>query len=215
MFQTQHESSRVDYPVSQLCRILQISPSHFYRWRSGWKSKRALSDELLRTRMVHGAFKAHKGRYGNRRVTEELQDEGETFGRHRVARLMRESGLRGKVRRRHCVTTDSKHSDPIAPNNVERRFDVEEPNRVWAGDVTYLRTTEGWLYLAVIHDICSRKVVGWAMSTSQKKELCLDALQMAIWRRRPAKGLIHHSDRGSQYTSGDYRKALEKASISC
>ena len=143
--------------------------------------------------MVHGAFKAHKGRYGNRRVTEELQDEGETVGRHRVARLMRESGLRGKVRRRHCVTTDSKHSDPIAPNIVERRFDVEEPNRVWAGDVTYLRTTEGWLYLAVILDICSRKVVGWAMSTSLKKELCLDALQMAIWRRRPAKGLIHHS----------------------
>ena len=119
------------------------------------------------------------------------------------------------MKRRFRVTTDSNHSHPVAPNVLERKFEVDSPNRVWAGDVTYLRTTDGWLYLAVIIDLCSRKVVGWSMSTRLKKELCLDALQMALWRRRPDKDLLHHSDRGSQYTSSDYRKALEKASISC
>ena len=208
------EAEKAKYPITQLCRMLQVSPSHFYRWRDGWRSKRAREDEELLVK-IRKVYTDHKGRYGNRRVTDELRDDGEDVGRHRVARLMREEELRGKAKRRFRVTTDSNHNNPVAPNLLEQNFEIEEPDRVWAGDITYLRTTEGWLYLAVVLDLCSRRVVGWAMNTRLKKELCLDALQMALWRRRPGRGLLHHSDRGSQYTSEDYRRALRDSGISC
>lgn len=208
------ESERAKYPVKQLCRVLEISQSHYYRWRSGWISRKAQRDAELAGE-VKRVFDEHQKRYGNRRIVEELQRDGFRVGRHRVARLMRENCLKAKMKRRFRITTDSNHGQSIAPNILEQRFDVDSPNQVWAGDVTYLRTTDGWLYLAVIIDLCSRKVVGWSMNTRLKKELCLDALQMALWRRRPDKGLLHHSDRGSQYTSSDYREALEKASVSC
>ena len=186
------ESERAKYPVKQLCRILEVSPSHFYRWRSGWSSKKAQRDLELATE-VKRVYDEHRKRYGSRRIVEELQRDGFQVGRHRVSRLMREHHLKAKMKRRFRVTTDSNHSHPIAPNVLERKFEVDSPNRVWVGDVTYLRTTEGWLYLAVIIDLCSRKVIGWSMSTRLKRELCLDALQMALWRRRPDKGLLHHS----------------------
>lgn len=210
------EAERANYPVSVgfLCDILNVSPSHFYRWRTGWQSKIAARDaELLP--QIQRVFSEHDSNYGYRRVTEELQGQEVEVGYHRVARLMRENDLKGLVKPAFRKTTDSDHDMPVAPNLLDRNFDVDEPDRVWAGDISYLRTTEGWLFIAVILDLCSRKVVGWAMSTRIDRQLCLDALQMALWRRRPGPNLVHHSDQGSQYTSDDYQRALEAQKITC
>ena len=208
------EAEKANYPVQHLCRLLEVSQSHYYRWRAGWRSKRKQEDARL-IPAVQRVFEEHDGNYGNRRVTRDLQEEGLEVGRHRVARLMRENGLKGRIKPAFRKTTDSDHGMPVAPNLLEQNFDVAEPDRVWAGDISYLRTTEGWLFIAVILDLCSRKVVGWSMSTRIDRQLCLDALQMALWRRRPGPGLVHHSDQGSQYTSDDYQEALEGRKIAC
>lgn len=208
------QTEEANYPVQHLCRILEISQSHYYRWRAGWRPKREQKDAEL-TPAVQRVFEEHDGNYGNRRVALELQEEGLAVGRHRVARLMRENGLKGRIKPAFRKTTDSDHDMPVAPNLLEQNFDVAEPDRVWAGDISYLKTTEGWLYIAVILDLCSRKVVGWSMGPRIDRQLCLDALQMALWRRQPDPGLIHHSDRGSQYTSGDYQEALQARRVSC
>ena len=171
------EAERANYPVSVrfLCDILNVSPSHFYRWRAGWRSKIAARDaELLPE--IQRVFREHDSNYGYRRVTEELQGEGVEAGYHRVARLMRENDLKGLTKPAFRKTTDSDHDMPVAPNLLDRNFDVDEPDRAWAGDISYLRTTEGWLFIAVILDLCSRKVVGWAMSTRIDRQLCLDAV---------------------------------------
>ena len=208
------EAEKANYPVKHLCRLMNVSPSHFYRWHAGWRPKRKEMDAKLAPK-VQRVFEEHNGNYGNRRITLELQDDGVEIGRHRVARLMRENGLKGRIKPAFRKTTDSDHDMPVAPNLLDQDFEVAEPDRVWAGDISYLRTTQGWLFIAVILDLCSRKVVGWAMSTRIDRQLCLDALQMAIWRRRPGPALVHHSDRGSQYTSDDYQKALEAKKITC
>jgi len=149
-----------------------------------------------------------RGAYGSRRTSKSLRLQGHNVGRYRSRSLMKKAGVSVKCRKKFRITTDSKHNLPVAPNLLNRKFQVDLPDAVWCSDITYLWTMEGWLYQAVIIDLYSRKVVGWAMSSSMKASLVMDALSMAYWRRKPGKGLIHHSDRGSQYAGSDYRNLL-------
>lgn len=195
------------YAVSVMCRLLEVSRSGYYAWRGREPSKRALEDEVL-VEHVRKAHKAGRGYYGSPRIHRELRGRGIRMSRKRVARLMRLKGIVGRRRRSFRKTTDSKHTDPISPNLLERDFTAEEPNKVWVTDITYIRTHEGWLYLSAILDLYSRFVVGWSMSDCIDTKLCLGALGMAVKARNPPPGLIHHSDRGCQYASSEYRQAL-------
>lgn len=161
------------------------------------------------------SHKASDRSYGSPRVHKDLQEQGIRCGRKRVARLMRENGIRAKQARRYKATTDSDHRYPVAANLLDRQFDVDEPDRAWAADITYVWTREGWLYLAVILDLFSRRVVGWSMSNRIDSRLTLTALRKALWNRRPSPGLLHHSDRGSQYACGEYRDTLQKYGLVC
>ena len=163
----------------------------------------------MKSRVI-AIFKEHRGQYGSRRISKQLKDEGYPVGRYKARRMMRELGLKAKATRRYKVTTDSGHSFPIAPNLLNRKFNVDKPNTVWTTDITYVWTLEGWLYLAIVLDLYSRQIVGWAIDKRMKKQLTLDALAMAYWRRKPGSGLLHHSDRGSQYACDDYRKHLDQ-----
>jgi putative transposase len=187
------------YPAATMCHLLDVSTSGYYGWRNRPQSMRARSDAALleRIRAVHGRS---RGTYGAPRIHAELLDEGVHVGRKRVARLMREAGLQGVSRRRGIRTTRRGPDAHPAPDLVERDFAVSGPNRLWVADITYIPTWAGFLYLAVVLDAWSRRVVGWAMDNHLRTELVLDALNMAIWQRRPV-GVIHHSDQGSQYTS--------------
>ena len=167
------------------------------------------NDMVLKAR-IKAIFKLSRSSYGSRRMLEQLRSEGHKIGRYKVRRLMRDLGLKAKKRRRFKVTTESRHSFPVAANILDRKFDVEKPNSVWTADISYVWTLEGWLYLAVIMDLFSRQIVGWAIDKRIKKQLALDALAMAFWRRKPLPGLLHHSDRGSQYACHDYQKRLEQ-----
>jgi transposase InsO family protein len=207
------EDHRDVWPVRVMCDALSVSPSGFYAWRSRPEGPRKIANrELLADiRRVHAE---HRGRYGAPRIHAELRAQGQSVSRKRVERVMRRHGIRAQVPRRYRVcTTDSKHSLPIAANLLDRNFVADRPDRVWLADITYIPTGEGWLYLAVILDLFSRKVVGWAMRDHMRAELTIAALTMAIQRRRPVPGLTHHSDRGSQYATGDYRKVLQAATI--
>ncbi len=153
--------------------------------------------------------------YGSRRMAKQLQDNGYQVGRYRARSLMSKADVAVKRKNRFKVTTESRHNYPVAPNLLARQFDVEAPNRVWGADITYLWTMQGWLYLAVVIDLYSRKVVGWSMSRWLQAELVHDALVMALWRRRPNSGLMHHSDRGSQYACEEYRKLLQRYGVVC
>ncbi len=164
---------------------------------------------------IKAAHQASRGTYGSPRVHHDLVAQGHTVGRDRVARLMRENDLRGKRKRRFRNTTQSKHCHPVAPNVLEREFTVEQPNTAWVGDITYVWTAEGWLYVSTLLDLYSRKVVGWAMSGRIDTALVVDALQMAFGRRRPWAGLVHHSDRGSQYASHASRDLLKEHGMVC
>jgi len=206
------DAEKASYPVTWMCRHLEVSKSGYFAWLGRGPSRRAQRDEAL-TSKVKSIFKEHRGRYGSRRVHEELKTQGERVGRKRVERLMRASGLVAHGKRRFKKTTDSAHSFPVAPNVLARNFKAERPGQTWAGDITYIWTAEGWLYLAVLLDLFSRKVVGWAMSDRITKKLALDALRMAIAQRGAPSGLTHHSDRGSQYASNDYRKMLDAHGI--
>ena len=205
---------KVAFPVAVLCRLLAVSPSGFYAAQGRPRSLHARRDDKL-TEQVVGAHAASKGRYGSPRVHAELKAAGECVGRKRVARLMREKKLAARMRRRFRTTTDSKHDFPIAPNVLERDFTASAPDRAWVTDITFLWTAQGWLYLAVILDLFSRRVVGWATSQNVDRHLALAALDTALARRRPAAGLVHHSDRGSTYASSDYRKALNARGLEC
>ena len=186
-----------------------VNRSSYYAWRQRGKSKRQMENEKLvfRVKEIH---KSTKGVYGARRMAEELEAEGHQCGRCKARTLMNMAGVEVKKRRKFKVTTDSKHKLPVSPNLLDREFDVTEPDRVWASDITYVWTTEGWLYLAVVLDLFNRQVVGWSMSNRMSRKLVIDALQMALWRRQPVSGLIFHSDRGSQYCSDDFKKLLKK-----
>ena len=207
-------------PVSVLCRALKVSPSGYYAFKKRKPSKRQQEREQL---LVHirQFFKKSDGSYGSIRIWEDLKacDElkaaGIRAGRHRVARLMRQAGLKATVAPKFVVTTDSKHDLPTAENLLNREFGATEANVKWASDITYIWTREGWLYLAVVLDLFSRRIVGWCMQQSMDRSIVLNALEMALGQRQPGVGLLHHSDRGSQYASGDFQNRLESAGISC
>lgn len=190
-----------------MCRVLKVSRSGYYAWRGRPESERDVENRRLvdRIRIVH---KKSRKTYGSLRVHSQLVLDGERCSRGRVERLMSANGIRAKGRRKFVATTDSKHDLPVAENVLGREFSVAEPDRVWVSDITYIPTDEGWLYLAGVVDLCSRTAVGWSMSEGLERQLVMDALKMAYLRRRPCKGLIHHSDRGSQYASADYRQLL-------
>jgi transposase InsO family protein len=197
------------YPVTVLCTVMRVSRSGFYDYLDRFKNPKDRPDEAALQKRIKEIFDESRASYGSRRVAKQLKDEGRQIGRYKVRRIMRQLGLRAKTPRRFKLTTDSRHSFPVAPNALNRNFDVDAPNKAWTADITYVWTFEGWLYLAVIMDLYSRQIVGWAMDKRMKKKLVLDALAMAYWQRKPSKGLLHHSDRGSQYACHDYRKRLE------
>ena len=201
-------SEAPNFPVRVLCRLLGVSPSGYYAWlkRGGERTRR--QDEVRLVAKMRAVHAETRGVYGSRRMTAELVADDEHVGRRRVRRLMRENGIEARRPRRFRVTTNSNHDDPIAPNRLEQDFAVSAPNEVWAGDITYIWTAEGWSYLAVIIDLYARRVVGWAIANNMRTELPLRALRRALELRRPAAGLVFHSDRGSQYASRAYRQVL-------
>ena len=205
---------RHQYPVKMMSRVLKVSSSGYYAWRVRPESHRAKTDREL-TRVIRRLHAESKGVYGSPKITVDLQDEGYRCGRHKVARLMRLAGLRGFPQRRFKVTTERDPSHPVAANLIQQDFTAAAPNQRWASDITYISTHQGWLYLAVMMDLYSRRIIGWSMSRWLNRHLAMDALSMALGARRPERVLIHHSDRGSQYTSDDFRDALEKHGIQC
>jgi putative transposase len=201
------------YPVRLLCELLEVSRSGFYAWVDRPTPPKTTADARLVVE-IRAALVRGRGAYGSPRVHRELRAHGIRVSRKRVERLMRENGIVARQKRRFVHTTDSRHAHPIAPNMLDRHFDPKAANEVWAGDVTYIATGEGWLYLAVLLDLFSRRVVGWATSAVNDRELALEALRRALRSRRPAPGLVHHTDRGSPYASDEYRQALVDRGIS-
>jgi putative transposase len=205
------EDRRADYPVRIMCDVLDVSRAGYYAWRSRPESRRSAANRDL----LNDIARVHsdtRGRYGSPRIHVELQAEGRGASRGRIERLMRRHGIRAIMARpRRVRTTDSRHELPIAPNLLNRNFNAAAPNQIWLADITYIETDQGWLYLAAVMDLYSRRIVGWATGDHLRTELPAAALRMAISAQRPAAGLIHHSDRGVQYASADYRKALQSA----
>lgn len=196
------------WPVAVLCETLDVSRSGYYAWVARPEAPKVAADAAIVTE-IRAAHLGGRRAYGSPRVVHALRKNGRIIGENRVARLMRKSGIVGRKKKRFKKTTDSNHPDPIAPNVLERNFTVELPNTAWVTDVTYVSTRQGWLYLAVILDLFSRRVVGWAASANNDRALALEALGRAVNERKPSIGLIHHSDRGSVYASCDYRNALD------
>jgi transposase InsO family protein len=205
---------RHKYSTTMMCELLSVSRSGLNAARARAPSKRSLDDQQL-LEQIRRAQHTHRGRYGRRRMAPELCEvQGRKINQKRVARLMREHGLQSRKRRRfRVVTTDSKHAHPVAPNVLQRNFAATAPNQKWLADLTYVPTDEGWLYVALVLDLYARKLVGWAMSETMPQELTLSALDVALGWRDPGAGLVHHSDRGSQYAAGDYRKKLKARGI--
>jgi putative transposase len=206
MYELVH-AERANYSIVVACRTLGVSRSGYYKWSKSMPSARAQSDIELSTQVV-AIHSEHRGRYGSPRVHRELRERGVKTSRKRVARLMRKAHVFGYTRRRFRRTTDSRHKHRIAPNLLVRDSSATKVNQVWAGDMTYIPTVEGWLYLAVLIDLFSRRVVGWAMSDHIDTELALSALRMALEQRRPRPELIHHTDRDCRYASDDYQAVL-------
>ena len=207
-------AEKATFPVRVLCRTLEVSRAGFYAWQTRAPAPRTQADQRLGVE-IQAIHAESRQRYGSPRVHAELRHRGQRPSRKRVARLMRQHGLCARRRRRFRITTDSQHKHPVAPNVLARRFAVAAPDTAWVTDITYLWTEEGWLYLAVILDLFSRAVVGWALSAQITRHLTLRALTMALGRRRPPQGLLHHSDRGSQYASEHYQRTLTTQGIEC
>jgi len=209
------EERKGEWPVTQLCRVLEVSRSGFYAWRSREPSAAEVRREELADQIttIHAEV---KGRYGSPRVHAELVGRGHECCVNFVAGVMREAGIAAKATRKFRQTTDSNHSHPVAENLLDRAFDPGEPNTSWVADVTYIPTREGWLYLAVVEDLFSRRVVGWSMDATMTSRLVVDALEMALARRlKGSSDLVAHSDRGSQYASEHYRRRLSEEGITC
>lgn len=201
--------------MRMMCRLLKVSHSGYYNWRGRVPSKRALRDQELMA-LLKDIFTEHDGRYGVMRIWKEMNARKVSCGRDRVGRLMRKLGLRAKARRRRNPrTTDSEHAHPVAKNLLKREFAVDGPDLVWLADITYLATAEGWMYLSVVMDLCTRRIVGWSVRDSLHRQGALDALEIALANRTLQPGAIHHSDRGVQYASTDYRQRLEEAGLAC
>lgn len=206
------EAQKAVFPINLMCKVLEVTRSGYHAWRNRPESARRRRDHQLALK-IRAFHKASRGTYGSPRIHGDLKDAGEAVGRKRVARIMRQEGLSGQAPRRFRRTTDSKHNLPVAENIVERDFNPPAANQVWAGDITYIRSWEGWMYLAVVIDLFSRRVVGWAIADHMRTELVLDAMKMAVGRRSPPRGLVFHSDRGSQYASGEFQAYLRAHGI--
>lgn len=210
MFIDEH---RNEYPVSTMCHLLHVCRSGFYAWESRPESRRVREDRALLAH-IERIHRASREAYGTVKTWKDLNQRGIGCGRNRVARLRKQAGIEARRTRRFRVTTQSRHSYPVAANLLDRAFSVDRPNRVWVGDITFIPTQAGWLYLAILVDLFARRVVGWAMSRYIDRELVTDALAMALERRRPAPGLMHHTDQGRQYATGSYRQRLIAHGIS-
>ncbi|BDA82973.1 transposase (plasmid) [Aureimonas sp. SA4125] len=206
------DAAKEEFPVQRLCKVLGVSSSGYFAWKDRPACRRQQRDMVLLAH-VRSAFRLSNGTYGSPRMRHELQAEGIAIGRRRTARLMRENGLKARQKRRFKRTTDSLHAFPIAPNLLDQDFATERRDEKWGADISYVWTREGWLYLAVVIDLFARRVVGWAVSDRLHKELALEALRKALVLRRPKTGLIHHSDRGSQYCSIDYQAELRRYDV--
>jgi putative transposase len=205
-------AEKANFPVAFMCRHLDLSTSGYYAWEKRPVSKRKRENAVL-VEKIRDSHRGGRGEYGSPRIYDDLKEQGESVGRHRIARLMRENGITARPLKRFRKTTDSNHDLPVAPNLLERNFQTDKPDTVWVGDITYIWTARGWAYLAVIVDLFSRRVVGWSVDDNMRTELVLKALEMAKGQRDVLPGLIFHSDRGSQYASLEYQKALSKAGI--
>jgi len=205
-------AEKANHRVAMMCDLL--STSGYYEWVGRGPSPRDKANQALSTR-IKAVHEASRCTYGSPRVVAELREDGMRVGRNRIARLMQQMGLIAAARRRFRRTTDSEHALPIADNVVQRDFNPDGPNQLWATDITYVWTWQGWLYLAVVVDLFSRRIVGWAAAEHMRTELVLEALQMALGRRVPGDDLVHHSDRGSQYASIQYQMRLRRHGITC
>lgn len=201
------DAKKADISIETACAVLGVSVSGFYAWKSRPASARQ-SDDIVLLAHIRAEFATSNETYGSPRMHAELKERGLAVGRHRVARLMSENGLKARQRTRFRRTTDSDHGGPVASNVLDQDFTTTAPDQKWGVDISYVWTAEGWLYLAIVLDLFSRRIVGWQLSDRMKRGLAMDALRRAITLRRPPPGLIHHSDRGSQYCSDDYRRLL-------
>lgn len=201
------DAKKAEIPIETACAVLGVSVSGYYAWKGRPASARQ-SDDMVMLAYVRAAFVTSNETYGSPRMHAELTEHGLAIGRHRVARLMRENGLKARQKTRFKRTTDSDHGGPVASNVLDQDFTATAPDQKWGVDISYVWTAEGWLYLAIVLDLFSRRIVGWQLSDRLKRGLAMDALRRAIALRRPPPGLIHHSDRGSQYCSVDYRRLL-------
>lgn len=202
------------FTLAALCRVMQVARSGYYAWCKRPLSAREQANEQL-TQQIHTVFEASKHTYGSPRVYEELRQQKVACSEKRVARLMRLAGFKASLPKRFVVTTHSDHDLPVAENLLDRQFGSDTPDTCWTSDISYVWTSEGWLYLGVVLDLFSRRIVGWAMGETLERSLVLSALDMAIQNRHPKAGLLCHSDRGSQYASEDYQQALKEAGIVC
>lgn len=203
-----------EFSIQTMSNVLAVSRAGFYAWRKRPESQRKCDDKRFLT-LIKACFKRSRETYGYRRISDDFHDLNERCGKHRIARLMRKNGIHPKTRRKFKMTTDSKHNKPIYENNLARQFNADAPNQRWVSDITYIPTVEGWLYLAVIMDLFSRKIIGWSMSHRMKESLVIDALKMALFRRKVSSNLLLHSDRGSQYASDNFQQLLRDNNIEC
>ena len=206
------KSHQGDFSIIMMCQIMGVSKSQYYAWLTKPKTAREAENDMLMEK-IKSLFAEGRHTYGTRRLKKKLAEQGITVSRRRIGRLLNKAGLSCKTRRKFKATTDSKHDKPIAPNLLNRQFDVAKPNQFYVGDITYIWTQEGWLYLAVVINLFSRLVVGWSMARHMRTSLVNDALVMAIGSRKPAGGLVWHSDRGSQYASDSHRELLQEHGI--
>jgi transposase InsO family protein len=207
------DAHRGRWAVGKMAKVLEVSPSGYYAWKARRTSFKAEADAVL-VGLIKEIQTQHKGRYGSPRVHQELKQRGYPVGRNRIARLMCENKLNCRPRKKFIATTNSRHHEPVAPNILDRQFTVQEANRVWVSDITYLPTTQGWLYLCVVIDLFDRMVVGWSMRADMTADIVVKAFLMAVMRRRPKPGLLFHSDRGVQYCAKAFREASEAAAPS-
>jgi putative transposase len=208
------KTNETRFPVGMMCRLLSVSRSGYYAWKRRPPSVREQSNQLLKIE-IKRVFDDGKGRPGAPRIAHRLQDGGKTAGRHRIARIMRDNGWRAKAARKYKATTNSRHSLPVAPNLLEQDFNAGRPDQKWVSDITYIWTDEGWLYLAAVLELYSRRVISWAIAERMTATLVCDALIMALWHRKTPKGVIVHPDRGSQYCSAGYQKLFHKHHLIC
>ncbi len=202
------EKYRSIFRIKKMCQTLKISRSGYYKWRNRISNTRHKENEVLRIK-IREIFEINNKLYGSPRITKELQSKGIKCSKNRVSRIMNQEGLIAKTKKKFKRTTDSTHTHLISPNKLKALAPITQPNQIWVSDITYIWTKEGWLYLAIILDLYSRKIVGWSMSNRLKKALVTNALMMAIFRRNPHSGIIFHSDRGSQYASKEVRNILK------